>query len=110
MIYPSIFFNTFIFIFIFFSFNLKKCASCFKEEEQITVEQVEDWRELHSGCGQQTSELLALIDKYSKAADEIGDQTFKLFMSAIKDWTAYEMTFIAIRSGNWNMRNTGIHI
>jgi len=72
------------------------------------MEQVKEWSDAHGSCDAQMQELLPQLNLFIKEQGEHGDdEMFRYFAGALNDWTAYEMSYIAIRSANWKMRNAG---
>ena len=71
------------------------------------MEQIDVWSDFHGSCDVQMQEILPQLNRFIEEQGEQGDEMFRYFAGALKDWTAYEMSYLAIRSGNWKMRNAG---
>ena len=71
------------------------------------MEQIDEWTSTHRTCDSQMKDLLPLLDQYINEQGDKDDQIFIYFAGALRDWTGYEMSYIAIRSANWKMRNAG---
>ena len=85
----------------------KACCACLVSEEDLDDEHIQNFIQSHTNCTQLMAAILPQIEIISQEAGS-SDKMFKLFANAVNDWLVYCLMYIAIRSGNWQMRKTGL--
>ena len=92
-----------------FSNFLQDCADVFPHDKNMQPKHIDNFKKEHEHCIENMDDILNSVNEFRCSSAE-KDETFKLFRNALDDWEVYELMYIAIRSGSYSKRTTGIVI